>query len=232
MPDIPIVVLGSGGVGKSCLTIQYIQGHFVDKYDATIEDVYRKPIDLDNQPAVLTIVDTAGQDAFGAMRDQYLRKGQGFVLVYSITDAESFQQLKRIYAQLRRVKGEKSVPCVVVGNKIDEVHYRAVSAEQGSLFAAQAECPFLEVTAKNRRMAEEVFETLVRTIRNGGNACEQQQQQQQRHANGVGEAPRIDATGIGMRPHAGGNAGPQLVAPPAVSPRPYPKKRKSRCFLL
>ncbi|RNE95970.1 putative small GTP-binding protein RAB6 [Trypanosoma rangeli] len=221
MPDIPIVVLGGGGVGKSCLTIQYIQGHFVDKYDATIEDVYRKPIDLDNQPAVLTIVDTAGQDAFGAMRDQYLRKGQGFVLVYSITDAESFQQLKRIYAQLCRVKGGKSVPCVVVGNKIDEVNYRAVSPEEGSLFAAQAQCPFLEVTAKNRRMAEEVFETLVHTIRNGGNASEQ------KHANGAGGTFRTDARQSGTGLHASDNAGLHLVAPSALSPPSYPKKKKS-----
>ncbi|KAF5224078.1 putative GTP-binding protein [Trypanosoma cruzi] len=226
MPDIPIVVLGGGGVGKSCLTIQYIQGHFVDKYDATIEDVYRKPIDIDNQPAVLTIVDTAGQDAFGAMRDQYLRKGEGFVLVYSITDTESFQQLKRIYAQLCRVKGDQPVFCVVVGNKIDEVNYRVVSTEDGNQFAAQVRCPFLEVTAKNRRMAEKVFETLVRTIRNGGTACEQ------RVANGVGKPPCTDARGNGATTHPNMKAAPQVVDPPAIPSPAYPKRKKRRCVLL
>ncbi|KAH9599648.1 Small GTPase [Trypanosoma melophagium] len=226
MPDIPVVVLGGGGVGKSCLTIQYIQGHFVDKYDATIEDVYRKPIDVDDEPAVLTIVDTAGQDAFGAMRDQYLKKGQGFVLVYSITDAESFQQLKRIYTQLRRLKGDQSVPCVVVGNKIDEVNYRAVSTEEGSQFAAQANSPFLEVTAKNRRMAENIFETLVRTIRNSttpvtgisGNA------EGVSRANGPrGEVRYLpqDVTPV-----------QQSVNPSIPSPVQAKKKKKTKCTLL
>ncbi|KEG13829.1 putative small GTP-binding protein RAB6 [Trypanosoma grayi] len=229
MPDIPVVVLGGGGVGKSCLTIQYIQGHFVDKYDATIEDVYRKPIDIDNEPAVLTIVDTAGQDAFGAMRDQYLKKGQGFVLVYSITDAESFQQLKRIYAQLRRVKGDQPVPCVVVGNKIDETNYRAVASEEGSQFASQTKCPFLEVTAKNRRMAEEVFETLVRTIRSGGASAAEHVT-----ANGAG-APRVEEAPGGevQRPLWGGAAQEIQAAPTLPPPAPVKKKKKkSKCNLL
>lgn len=168
MPDIPIVVLGGGGVGKSCLTIQYIQGHFVDLYDATIEDVYRKTINLDNVPAVLTVVDTAGQDAFGAMRDQYLKKGQGFVLVYSITDAESFHHIRRVYASLQRVRMGKPTPCVLVGNKKDQEAYRAVSHDAGAQLAAEIAAPFLEITAKDHSMCEDVFERLVRTIRSGG----------------------------------------------------------------
>lgn len=171
MPDIPVVVLGAGGVGKSCLTIQFIQGHFVDGYDATIEDVYRMPVEIDGVPAVLTVVDTAGQDAFGSMRDQYMRKGQGFVLVYSITDTESFVQMEAIYAQLLRVRGSmRSPPCVLVANKVDqEAAYRAVERERGRRFASEVmRCPFREVTAKDHRMAEEVFELLVRTIRSSG----------------------------------------------------------------
>lgn len=168
MPDIPIVVLGGGGVGKSCLTIQYIQGHFVDQYDATIEDVYRKTINLDNTPAVLTVVDTAGQDAFGAMRDQYLKKGQGFVLVYSITDAESYHHIRRIYASLQRVRMGRPTPCVLVGNKTDQEAYRAVSHSKGAQLAAEIAAPFLEITAKDHQMCEDVFERLVRTIRGGG----------------------------------------------------------------
>jgi GTPase KRas len=167
MPDIPVVVLGGGGVGKSCLTIQYVQGHFVDQYDPTIEDVYRKTIHLDNAPAVLTVVDTAGQDAFAAMRDQYLEKGQGFVLVYSITDTESFQHIRRIYSNLQRVRMGRPTPCVLVGNKIDQDAYRAVSRDKGAHLATEIGAHFLEITAKEHRMCEQVFESLVRTIRSG-----------------------------------------------------------------
>ncbi|KPI84765.1 putative GTP-binding protein [Leptomonas seymouri] len=164
---ISIVVVGGGGVGKSCLTIQYAQGHFVEQYDATIEDVYRKAITLDNVPAVLTVVDTAGQDAFHAVRDQHLRKGKAFVLVYSITDAESFSHIRRIYSSLQRARMGRPTPCVLVGNKVDEEAYREVSHHSGAQLAAEINAPFLEVTAKDNRMCEQVFEKLVHTLRSG-----------------------------------------------------------------
>ena len=165
MPDISVVVLGHGAVGKSCIAIQYVQGHFVDKYDATIEDIFRKPAEIDGQPVVLSIVDTAGQDAFGEMRDRYMKRGQGFLLVYSISDQESFQQLKRIYARLQRAKDNTtSIPCVVVGNKLDLAAQRAVSQEEGRLLAAHAKCPFVEISAKNREQVDELFKMLVRNI--------------------------------------------------------------------
>lgn len=174
MPDIPVVVLGHGAVGKSCIAIQYVQGHFVDKYDATIEDIFRKPAEIDGQPVVLSIVDTAGQDAFGEMRDRYMKRGQGFLLVYSISDQESFQQLKRIYARLQRAKDHNaSIPCVVVGNKVDLAAQRAVSQDEGRLLAAHAKCPFVEISAKNREQVDELFKMLVRNIweKQGGAAA-------------------------------------------------------------
>mmetsp|Transcript_1486 Transcript_1486/g.1896 ORF Transcript_1486/g.1896 Transcript_1486/m.1896 type:complete len:86 (-) Transcript_1486:463-720(-) len=62
MSEFKVVVIGSGGVGKSALTIQYIQNHFVDEYDPTIEDSYRKQVTIDNETSVLDILDTAGQE--------------------------------------------------------------------------------------------------------------------------------------------------------------------------
>jgi GTPase KRas protein len=162
--DIPVVVLGGGAVGKSCITIQYINGHFVDRYDATIEDVYRKSVEVDGQSSVLTIVDTAGQEGYETMREQYMKTGQGFVLVYSITDSESLTQLRTIYATLRRTKGTK-VACIVVGNKVDLDAQRAVQRDEGAAFARSANCPFMEISAKDRLAVEEVFTTLVRGIR-------------------------------------------------------------------
>ena len=163
--DIPVVILGGGAVGKSCIAIQYIQGHFVDRYDATIEDVYRKSVEVDGQTSVLTIVDTAGQEGFGTMREQYMKTGVGFVLVYSITDSESLTSLRGIYAALRRTKGS-NVACIVVGNKVDLDAQRAVQRDEGASFAKSANCPFMEISAKDRLAVEEVFTTLVRGIRN------------------------------------------------------------------
>jgi len=60
MREYKIVVLGSGGVGKSALTVQFVQGIFVEKYDPTIEDSYRKQVEVDGQQCMLEILDTAG----------------------------------------------------------------------------------------------------------------------------------------------------------------------------
>jgi GTPase KRas protein len=60
--EYKLVIVGGGGVGKSALTIQLIQGHFVDEYDPTIEDSYRKQVNIDNETCLLDILDTAGQE--------------------------------------------------------------------------------------------------------------------------------------------------------------------------
>ncbi|KAM6225736.1 ras-related protein R-Ras2-like [Porphyrio hochstetteri] len=84
-----LVVVGRGGVGKSALTIQFIQSYFVMDYDPTIEDSYTKQCVIDERAARLDILDTAGQEEFGALREQYMRTGEGFLLVFSVTDRGS-----------------------------------------------------------------------------------------------------------------------------------------------
>lgn len=91
MREFKVVVLGSGGVGKSALTVQFVSGCFMEKYDPTIEDFYRKEIEVDNSPCVLEILDTAGTEQFASMRDLYIKNGQGFVVVYSLTNHQTFQ---------------------------------------------------------------------------------------------------------------------------------------------
>lgn len=91
MKEYKVVVLGSGGVGKSALTVQFVTGTFIEKYDPTIEDFYRKEIEVDSSPSVLEILDTAGTEQFASMRDLYIKNGQGFILVYSLVNQQSFQ---------------------------------------------------------------------------------------------------------------------------------------------
>jgi len=78
MREYKIVVLGSGGVGKSALTVQFVQGIFVEKYDPTIEDSYRKQVEVDSQQCMLEILDTAGtvrnKKDKGAERDREIDK--------------------------------------------------------------------------------------------------------------------------------------------------------------
>uniref|UniRef100_A0A8C2CVM8 Small monomeric GTPase n=1 Tax=Cyprinus carpio TaxID=7962 RepID=A0A8C2CVM8_CYPCA len=104
MREYKVVVLGSGGVGKSALTVQFVTGSFIEKYDPTIEDFYRKEIEVDSSPSVLEILDTAGTEQFASMRDLYIKNGQGFILVYSLVNQQSFQDIKPMRDQIIRVK--------------------------------------------------------------------------------------------------------------------------------
>ena len=91
MTEYKIVVFGAGGVGKSAITIQLVQGRFVKHYDTTIEDNYRRIMNVDGENVCIDILDTAGQDDFCPMRVSCARQGKGFIIVYSIDDRPSFE---------------------------------------------------------------------------------------------------------------------------------------------
>jgi len=162
--EYKLVVLGSGGVGKSALTVQFVQGIFVEKYDPTIEDSYRKQIEIDGGQCMLEILDTAGTEQFTAMRDLYMKNGQGFVLVYSIIAQSTFNDLPDLREQILRVKDKDEVPMVLVGNKCDLNDQRVISTEQGTDLSKKFSCAFLEASAKTRVNVEQIFHDLIRQI--------------------------------------------------------------------
>ncbi|TFK49550.1 ras-domain-containing protein [Heliocybe sulcata] len=163
--EYKLVVVGGGGVGKSALTIQFIQSHFVDEYDPTIEDSYRKQCVIDDEVALLDVLDTAGQEEYGAMREQYMRTGEGFLLVYSITSRNSFEEITTFHQQILRVKDKDSFPVIVVANKCDLEYERQVGMNEGRDLAKHFGCKFIETSAKNRINVDEAFSNLVREIR-------------------------------------------------------------------
>ena len=121
----------------------------MEKYDPTIEDSYRKQVEVDGQQCMLEILDTAGTEQFTAMRDLYMKNGQGFVLVYSITAQSTFNDLQDLKEQILRVKDSEEVPMVLVGNKCDLEDERVVGKDQGMNMARQfGSCCFMETSAK------------------------------------------------------------------------------------
>jgi len=159
-----IIIVGSGGVGKSALTSQFMYGEFVEEYEPTSADAYRKKIELDGEQMNLDILDTAGQEEYAAMRDNYYRTGEGFLCVYSITIEDSWRQMKEFHEQIQRVTENEEMPFVVVGNKADLEEKRQVSYKQGKELADTLHAPFFETSAKTNTNVAEAFYSLVRKI--------------------------------------------------------------------
>ncbi|KAB8250181.1 ras family-domain-containing protein [Aspergillus flavus] len=160
-----IVVLGAGGVGKSCLTAQFVQNVWIESYDPTIEDSYRKQIEVDGRQCILEILDTAGTEQFTAMRELYMKQGQGFLLVFSITSMSSLNELSELREQIIRIKDDEKVPIVIVGNKSDLEEDRAVPrARAFALSQSWGNAPYYETSARRRANVNEVFIDLCRQI--------------------------------------------------------------------
>lgn len=160
-----LVVVGGGGVGKSALTIQFIQSYFVTDYDPTIEDSYTKQCVIDEHVARLDILDTAGQEEFSAMREQYMRSGEGFLLVYSVIDRSSFDEIYKFHKQILRVKDRDEFPMLLVANKSDLDTQRVVSAGEGQELAHNLKIRYIEASAKHRLNVDQSFYELVRIVR-------------------------------------------------------------------
>lgn len=114
---------------------------------------------------VSIVLDTAGQEEFGAMREQYMRAGNGFLLVFAINDRQSFNEVGKLFTQILRVKDRDDFPIVLVGNKADLETQRQVLRSEASSFSASHHMTYFEASAKLRLNVDEAFEQLVRTVR-------------------------------------------------------------------
>lgn len=132
VPVLKIIMVGTGGVGKSALTLQFMYDEFVENYEPTKADSYRKQVRIDgfidyhhmnkrsgDNEVMVDILDTAGQEDYAAIRDNYFRSGEGFLCVFSITEAESYAAIRDFREQILRVKGDDvNIPFLLVGNKV------------------------------------------------------------------------------------------------------------------
>ena len=157
-----VVVVGGGSVGKSCLTVRFLQGRFIQDYDPTIEESYKKTVSVDDEDAVLEIIDTAGQEEYRSVRDKYIRIGEAFLLVFSIISRASYTEARNLHEAIRRAKNFQKVPVVTVANKIDLDDERLVTQEEGQSLAEKYGSTYYETSAKSGKKVENCFKTLVR----------------------------------------------------------------------
>jgi len=164
MDNWRVAVLGDGGVGKTALAVQFTLNCFVETYDPTIEDAYRKQLVVDNRMCFVEVIDTAGQEEYATLRDQWVREGQGFILVYSIASRQTFDRLETFRQSMKRVKRGEPI-FMLVGNKCDKTYEREVSKDEGAAMARQFGCEFIETSAKTAQNVERLFTNLVRLLR-------------------------------------------------------------------
>lgn len=118
------------------------------------------------------ILDTAGQEEYGGMRESYYRMGDGFVIVFSVTQRETMSSVETILGQIYRVKDTTEFPTVVAANKIDLENERKVMSEDIQKLGARLEVPVLEVSAKTRVNVEETFTRVVEMVLKYKSKCD------------------------------------------------------------
>jgi len=159
-----IAIMGYRSVGKSSLTIQYVEQKFVDSYDPTIENTFVTTASIRGQPYSLKLVDTAGQDEYSIFPTQYTMDIHGYCLVYSINSMKSFDVVKVIYEKLLDLTGNANLPILLVGNKNDLQMERVVPTEEGRKLAAHMKASFIEVSARQHSAVKDLFENLIVNI--------------------------------------------------------------------
>ena len=161
-----ILLIGNSGVGKSSILLKFADSSFSESYIQTIGvDFKTKTIEHEGKNYKLQVWDTAGQERFKSIMNAYYRGANAVIIVYDVTDKESFEGLNKHYDEASQNSSEKCVK-IVVGNKTDIEDFRQVKYEDAKEWADSKNLLFLEASAKVGGNIEEIFLTVVREILN------------------------------------------------------------------
>jgi len=161
-----LLLIGDSGVGKSCLLLRFADDTYTESYISTIGvDFKIRTIELDGKTIKLQIWDTAGQERFRTITSSYYRGAHGIIVVYDVTDQESFNNVKQWLQEIDRYASE-NVNKLLVGNKCDLTNKKVVDYTSAKEYADQLGIPFLETSAKNATNVEQAFMTMAAEIKN------------------------------------------------------------------
>jgi len=170
-----LVLIGDSGVGKSCLLLRFADDAFTESYISTIGVDFRfRTLKIDQKTVKLQIWDTAGQERFRTITSAYYRGADGIIMVFDVTNMESFDHVNDWLKEVNRYAAEGTVK-LLVGNKSDRTADKVVTEAQAKEFADELGIPFIETSAKSSKNVEEAFLTMAgelirqRDSRGGGN---------------------------------------------------------------
>jgi len=159
-----ILLLGDSGVGKSCIILRYIENTFSQNLMNSIGvDFKLKNIEIEGKRIKLQVWDTAGQERFRTITTSYYKGAQAIVVVYDITDKESFEHVKNWMADVDKFAKE-GVLRILVGNKCDLEHQRVVTKENGKDLADKYGIQFMETSAKETINVDLLFENAAKSF--------------------------------------------------------------------
>uniref|UniRef100_A0A7S4PH67 Uncharacterized protein n=1 Tax=Guillardia theta TaxID=55529 RepID=A0A7S4PH67_GUITH len=160
-----LLLIGDSGVGKSCLLLRFADDTYTESYISTIGvDFKIRTLELDGKTVKLQIWDTAGQERFRTITSSYYRGAHGIIVVYDVTDQESFNNVKQWMNEIDRYANDK-VNKMLVGNKSDLASKRAVDTSVAKEYADSLGIPFLETSAKDSTNVEQAFITMAAEIK-------------------------------------------------------------------
>ena len=164
-----LIIIGDAGCGKSAILHQFVEGKFKEgapKHTIGVEFGSKILVLPGGKTLKLQIWDTSGQERFRSVTHSYYRGALGALVVYDISNRSTFESLREWLTDVRSLAGS-SVSVILCGNKSDlSEDNRQVSLLEGSRFAQENDCMFLETSALNGSNVDEVFYKCARTIMN------------------------------------------------------------------
>ena len=159
-----VLLLGNSNVGKSSLFLRFVDDIWNDTFVPTIGvDFKIKTLEIDEKKIKMQIWDTAGQERFKNIISSYYRGAHGILLIFDVTDKESFKNLSNWLIEIEK-NGNKNVLKLLIGNKTDLEDKRVISYNQGKEFADTYGLKYIETSAKKNMNVKEAFETLGREL--------------------------------------------------------------------
>ena len=171
-----ILILGDSSVGKTSLISRYANGIFKEEYLATVGlDYYNKQDTINNLNVLVKLWDTAGQERFKSLTPNYFRNAEGVVIVFDVTNLETFENLKYWISSIKSNLGEKNIiiPIIIIGNKIDMDDMRDINKEEADKFAKENDYKYFEASAKTGEGVDEAFREIVNQILDNSDKLEE-----------------------------------------------------------